>query len=150
MAHHHHTSTYHPSHRSTGTLLAVAIGGSIGTLARYSLGRGFPTAAGHFPTTTLIINLSGSLLIGLILPIALEYAAERPLLRPLLITGILGGWTTYSALAADAAILAKSGHSLLALGDVGATVFGGLLLVALGFYVNPAHTYVRYRRENGR
>jgi CrcB protein len=139
---------FQPSTRSTGTLVAVAIGGALGTLARYGLDRAIPTSAGHFPTATLIINLSGSLLIGLLLPIALAQASRRPLIRPFLVTGVLGGWTTFSALATDAATLLKSGHPLFAFGDLGLTVVGGVALVAAGFYLSPAHSYVRYRRKS--
>jgi len=109
------------------------LGGALGTLARYAAGRGFPTPAGHFPTTILVVNLSGSLLIGFLLPIALAMAPRRPLVRPFAVTGILGGWTTYSALATDGVALAKSGHALLAVANAGATVGGGLALVAIGF-----------------
>ena len=52
---------FHPSTRSPATLAAVALGGVLGTLARYALDRGLPTHSGHFPASTLIINLSGSL-----------------------------------------------------------------------------------------
>jgi CrcB protein len=138
---------FHPSSRSPGTLLAVALGGALGTLSRYALDRGLPTAPGHFPTATLLINLSGSLLIGLLLPMAL--ISTRRWIRPFAITGILGGWTTYSALATDTASLTRSGHGLFALGDVGLTLLGGLALVALGFFLSPAHSFVRYRRSNG-
>lgn len=138
--------TFHPSTRSPGTLVAVALGGALGTLARYGLDRALPAPPTHFPTATLIINLSGSLLIGLLLPMALARAEHRPLLRPFCITGILGGWTTYSALATNAATLAKLHHTGLALGDLGATLFGGLALVAIGFYASPAHRSIRYRR----
>jgi len=147
---HRYPATFHPSHRSPATLAAVTLGGALGTLARYSVDRGLPTATGHFPTATLLVNLSGSLLIGLVLPIALAQAAHRPLIRPFLITGILGGWTTYSALAADATTLFKSAHLLMAFAYLGATLLGSFILVAAGFYASPAHTYVRYRRENGR
>jgi CrcB protein len=130
-----HSATFHPSTRSPATLVAVALGGALGTLARYSLDCGFPTPTGHFPATTLLINLSGSFLIGLLLPLALAMSARRPLVRPFFITGILGGWTTYSALAADAATLTKAGHPLVALGDLGATVVGGLALVVAGYLI---------------
>ena len=140
-------ATFHPSTRSPATLAAVALGGALGTLARYSLDRGLPTHSGHFPTATLIINLSGSLLIGLLLPLALAHATRRPLLRPFLVTGVLGGWTTYSALATDSVSLLKAGHTWLALGDLGATLVGGLLLVALGFFLSPAHVGFRFRRS---
>jgi fluoride exporter len=141
---------FHASARAPGTLWAVALGGALGTLARYVLDRAIPAPAGHFPTATLIVNLSGSLLIGVLLPIAIAQAAQRPLLRPFLITGLLGGWTTYSALATNAATLLRAGHAMLALGDLSATVLGGAALVFIGFYLSPAHAYVRYRRGNGR
>jgi fluoride exporter len=145
-----HSATFHPSTRSARTLAAVAAGGALGTLSRYSLDRALPTSAGHFPTATLLINLSGSLLIGLLLPLVLIHATERPLVRPFLVTGVLGGWTTYSALATDTVTLLKTGHAWLALGDLGATVLGGLALVTVGFFASPAHTFVRYRqRANG-
>jgi CrcB protein len=136
---------FHPSSRSIGTLCAVALGGALGTLARYALSRGLPTAPGHFPTATLVTNVTGSFLIGLLLPIALS--SRHSLLRPFVVTGILGGWTTYSALATDAASLAKSGHALMAVGDLGMTLVAGLALVALGFFASPAHALVRYRRS---
>jgi CrcB protein len=147
---HPHSATFHPGTRSRSTLSAVALGGALGTLARYGLDRALPTASGHFPGATLIINLSGSLLIGLLLPVALARSGPRPLLRPFLVTGVLGGWTTYSALATDAAILGKNGHAWLAAGDLGATVIGGLALVAVGFYASPAHREVRYRNGGDR
>jgi fluoride exporter len=125
----------------------VTLGGALGTLARYGLDRAWPTASGHFPTGTLVINLSGSLLIGLLLPLAL-HQVSHPLLRPFAVTGFLGGWTTYSALATDTATLVKLGHTALALGDLGATLVGGFVLVAGGFYLSPAHIYVRYREAN--
>jgi CrcB protein len=137
---------YHPSNRSPGTLLAVAVGGSLGTLGRYGVDHAIATGAGHFPTATLIINLSGSLLIGLLLPLAMAEAERHPLVRPFLVTGGLGGWTTYSALAADGATLLQRGHVLSALGYLGLTVGGGLALVAIGFFASPAHRLVRYRR----
>jgi CrcB protein len=135
----------HPSHRSSGTLVAVALGGALGTLARYGLDRALPAPSTHFPTATLIINLSGSLLIGFLLPVALALAERRPLLRPFAVTGILGGWTTYSALATNAATLVKLHHAGLAAGDLGATLIGGFVLVTLGFYASPAHRSVRFR-----
>ena len=146
MAHPAHHGPFHPTSRPPGTPYAVALGGALGTLARYAIGRGLPTAGGHFPTATLVVNLSGSLLIGLLLPYALAQALRRPLIRPFLITGVLGGWTTFSALATDAALLLRSWHVALAIGDLGATLGGGLLLVAAGFYLSPAHGYVRYPR----
>ncbi len=58
---------------------------------------------------TLLVNLSGSLAIGLLVPLT-EHVSERaPALRPFLVVGFLGGWTTYSTLAVDATLLTKDG-----------------------------------------
>jgi fluoride exporter len=127
---------------SPATIVAIAVGGALGTVARYLLDATFTESSGHFPTTTLLINLSGSLAIGFLVPLVDNLArgsstpggARRPadLVRPFFIIGILGGWTTYSTLAVDAVTLTKDGHAGTALLSLVATLVGGLALVALG------------------
>jgi fluoride exporter len=117
---------------SPATMFAIALGGALGTLARYLLDATFSESPGHFPTTTLLINLSGSLAIGFLVPLVDNFASRVPLLRPFLIVGILGGWTTYSTLAVDAVTLAKDGHAITAILSLAATLVGGLALVILG------------------
>ncbi len=117
---------------SVGVLLAVFVGGALGTLARYVLDTAFTTSSGHFPTTTLAINLSGSFAIGLAVPLA-EMATPRfPSARPFFVVGVLGGWTTYSALAVDAVLLGKDGHLALSMTYLAATLVGGVALATLG------------------
>jgi fluoride exporter len=117
---------------SFGALAAIAIGGALGTVARYLIETSLATASGHFPATTLVINLSGSLAIGFAIPFAEWVAPRFPLARPFVVVGLLGGWTTYSTLAVDAVLLGKDHHVALSIGYLAATVFGGLALVALG------------------
>lgn len=117
---------------STVALLAIFVGGAIGTVARYLLDAHHPDASGSFPWTTLVINLSGSLVIGLLVPISERVATRVPLVRPLLIVGFLGGWTTYSTLAVESTLLAKNGDVGSCLAYLVATVFGGLALVVVG------------------
>jgi CrcB protein len=117
---------------SPAAIFAIAIGGALGTVARFLLDTTFNENAGHFPVTTLVINLSGSLAIGLLVPLVDNVAHRRPLIRPFLILGILGGWTTYSALAVDAVTLAKDGHAATAVLSLAATLAGGLALVMVG------------------
>ncbi len=117
---------------STAALLAIFVGGAVGTVARYLLDAHHPSASGSFPWTTLVINLSGSLVIGLLVPISEHVAHRAPLVRPLLIVGLLGGWTTYSTLAVDSTLLAKDGDVGNGLAYLAATVFGGLALVVVG------------------
>ena len=117
---------------SAAVLIVIALGGALGTVARFLLDTTFSDSATHFPTTTLLINLSGSLLIGLLVPLVDNFATRAPLGRPFLIVGLLGGWTTYSTLAVNAVVLAKDGHPAPAALSVAATLFGGLALVVVG------------------
>jgi fluoride exporter len=117
---------------SASTLVAIFVGGAIGTVARYELDARHPVAPGHFPWVTLLINLSGSFAIGLLVPLTDYITPRTPLARPLLIVGFLGGWTTYSTLAVEATLLAKDGAVADFVGYLVATVVGGLTLVIVG------------------
>jgi CrcB protein len=117
---------------SPAVLVAIALGGALGTVARFLLDTSFSDSARQFPTTTLLINLSGSLLIGLLVPLVDNFSPRAPLVRPFLIVGILGGWTTYSTLAVDAVVLAKDGLAGAGVLSLAATLVGGLALVAGG------------------
>ncbi len=114
------------------TIAAIALGGALGTLARYLLEAHLPTGAGQFPSTTLAVNLSGSLAIGFLVPFTERLSHRAPVLRPLLMVGFLGGWTTYSTLAVEATLLVKNGAFAGCLAYLAATVAGGLGLVVLG------------------
>jgi fluoride exporter len=114
------------------TIVAIAVGGAVGTVARYLLEATFPAGAGQFPWTTLIINLSGSLAIGFLVPLLEASSARAPLLRPFILIGFLGGWTTYSTLAVEATLLVKHGALGQCLAYLVATVVGGLGLVVVG------------------
>ena len=117
---------------SAATLLAIFLGGAIGTVSRYLLDAHHPVPPGHFPWVTLLINLSGSFAIGLLVPLT-EHMGSRA--RPFLVVGLLGGWTTYSTLAVDATLLAKDGDIASSFAYLAATVVGGLLLVVAGHAV---------------
>jgi len=113
------------------TVSAIFIGGALGTLARFLLDTAHPVSAGHFPLTTLVINLSGSAAIGLLIPVLEPLHQRAPWARPLLVIGVLGGWTTYSTLAVDSVQLAHHGHLGLMVGYLAATVIGGIVAVVL-------------------
>jgi CrcB protein len=117
---------------SAGTLVAIFVGGAVGTVARYELDAHHPVAPGHFPWVTLLINLSGSFAIGLLVPLVDRITPRAPLARPLLIVGLLGGWTTYSTLAVEATLLAKGGAIAEFFAYLAATVVGGVALVIAG------------------
>jgi len=117
---------------SVATLLAIFVGGALGTVARYLLEAHHPIPEGNFPWTTLVINLSGSLAIGLLVPLTEHVASRASWARPFLVVGVLGGWTTYSTLAVEATLLAKDGDIASFLVYLAATVVGGLVLVVAG------------------
>ena len=113
-------------------LVAVAVGGAVGALARYGLGRAFPVATGSFPATTLVINLTGAFLLALLVGVLARRPGLDPVWRPLLGTGVLGGYTTFSTFAVDADRLGSTGHPGLAVAYVAATLLGGALATGLG------------------
>lgn len=80
-------------------LVAIAVGGGLGSVARYLLSQAFP--AGHgFPWAIFWVNVSGCLLLGLLLVYMLEVWPPRRFLRPFLAIGLIGGYTTFSTYAA--------------------------------------------------
>jgi fluoride exporter len=117
---------------SVPTMAAIFIGGAVGTLLRYVFEFHHPVGQGGFPWATLTVNLTGSLAIGLILPLTEHVSQRRPLVRPLFVVGLLGGWTTYSTLAVEATLLAKDGDVVTSLAYLAATLVGGIGLVMIG------------------
>ena len=118
--------------------LAAALGGALGALARWALGQALPAGPGEWPTATLLVNLTGCLLIGVLLAVPAVRASDSPWLRPFLATGVLGGWTTYSTFAVDTVLLAGAGAWAAAAGYVAASVLGGVLAVAAGLVLTRA------------
>jgi fluoride exporter len=105
---------------------AVAAGGAIGACARYGATLLWPTTPGGFPWTTLAVNVSGCALMGVVMVMITAVWAGRRLLRPLLGTGILGGYTTFSAYTGEIEHLVSTGHALPALTYLVATPVAAL------------------------
>lgn len=100
-----------PVHFRASSLGLVALGGAVGTGIREALALTWPAPAGGLPVTILLINLVGAFVLGALLEaLALRGPDEgrRRGIRLLVGTGVLGGFTTYSALATDAAVLTGS------------------------------------------
>lgn len=133
--------TPRPVHLQVPFLLLVFVGGVIGTAARAGLALAFPPVHG-IPFSILAINLTGAFALGLLL----EWLARRGpdegrrrALRLFCGTGVIGGYTTYSALAADTAALIGGGSAWAGIGYAVVTVLvGGLATwagIALGALV---------------
>jgi len=118
-------------------LALVAVGGGIGALARHGIGLLVPTGPGGFPWSTFVINLSGSLLIGVLMVLVAD-GRTGPLARPFLGVGVLGGYTTFSGHALDLTHLLRDGAALTAAGYLAATVVGALGATAVGLAATRA------------
>ncbi len=120
-----------------GTLLSVALGGALGASARYFTNVGVMRLAGPgFPYGTVIANVLGSFLMG-VLVVALARRGHNDL-APFLMTGLLGGYTTFSAFSLDALTLFERGEIGLAGLYVGASVFLSLAAIGLGVVIARA------------
>jgi fluoride exporter len=132
-------------------LPTIAAGGIVGAEARYGLGVVWPHSPDGFPGATLVANLGGCLLIGVLMVVLLEVADHPPpLLRPLLGVGVLGGYTTFSTFAVDAVTLVRSGHAPAAAAYLVGTVVGGMLAVTAGVRATRAMARRRRVRRRGR
>lgn len=113
--------------------LWVGLGGFVGSVARYAVGTSMVGAgAGRFPYATLLVNVAGCLAIGLLAGLFERHAPRLDEWRPLVFTGLLGGFTTFSAFGLETIALVRRGDVAAAAAYVLASVVVGLLAVALG------------------
>lgn len=128
-----------PLHVRPAAVAAVAVGGLLGAPLRYWLGVVLPTGPGQFPWTTFAINIVGALLLGVLLEALTRLGADtgwRQRVRLCVGTGILGSFTTYSALAVDTDLLLRDHHlasaAAYAIASVVVGVFATMFGIALG------------------
>ncbi|MER6511977.1 CrcB family protein [Nonomuraea sp. NPDC001636] len=114
------------------TLAVIAAGGVLGALARYAVLTAFPVPPGGFAWPTLAVNVTGCLLIGLLMVAITEVWQAHPLTRPFLGVGVLGGFTTFSTSIADAQGALAAGQPRTALAYLAVTLVTALAAVFLG------------------
>lgn len=115
-------------------LLLVGGGGFLGSVARYYL-TGWVTQISHasrFPFGTLVVNVTGCLLMGFLAGLAEHAHLLTPPTRLFLLTGLLGGFTTYSAFAYESYFLGREEMAVAALANVALQLVLGLGAVVLG------------------
>ncbi|HTU36610.1 MAG TPA: CrcB family protein [Acidimicrobiales bacterium] len=111
---------------------ALAVGGSIGAVSRYAISLALPTVTGRFPWGTFVINVSGSFVLGFLLITLIEQFPLGRLARPVIGTGIIGAYTTFSTFMTEAVLLVRAGDPALALAYLGASLVVGLVAVSAG------------------
>jgi CrcB protein len=111
----------------------IAIGGAIGALARFALGSYVGNRMGaRFPFGTMLINLSGSFLIGMIMTIIAERASVNRNLVYLVPIGFIGAYTTFSTFEFETLRLVQDGQMFAAFTNIGLSVVIGFAMVWLG------------------
>lgn len=117
-------------------LVLIGIGGFAGAIARYALdGWVVSRTGGSFPFGTLAVNLTGSLLIGVLFAMTVERGVLSAELRAPLMIGFVGAYTTFSTLALETWRLAEDGAWLLAVANMGLSAVLGVAAVVAGLAI---------------
>jgi CrcB protein len=113
--------------------LAIALGGALGSVLRFAaVGYLTPLLNYRFPLGTFVVNILGSFLIGVAYVLLVEKATLPAELRLFFITGILGGFTTFSAFSLEILQLWQEGHIFNALVYASSSVILGLMMAFIG------------------
>lgn len=126
-------------------LLVIAIGGALGSLARWSIGHALPRSADGFPSATFLENVSGALCLGVLMVVVLDLWPTNRYARPFAGVGVLGGYTTFSTYALEIRDLLAAGDAGTAIAYLFVSVAAGLLAVWLG--MGSARLALRFVRR---
>ena len=110
----------------------IAAGGVLGSLGRWAVGLALPHVDGRMPWGTLVVNVTGAFAMGLLVSYLVDRPGTHRLARPFVGVGLLGGWTTFSALAVEVIALYEADHVALMVGYLAATFLLGTLAVGAG------------------
>lgn len=113
-------------------LVAVAVGGALGTMARYELALAEPVGGGHFPWATFGANVAGSLVLGIAVVVWADQRAATGVARAFVAVGICGGLTTFSTWMVESVLLTRDGDTGLAAVYLVVSLVVGFAAVALG------------------
>ena len=114
-------------------LAVIALGGALGSLARWGLATALPHRPGAFPWATFLANVTGALLIGALMVLLAEVWPPSRYLRPFLGIGVLGGYTTFSTFSYETFALLRDGEYNRAGVYIVLSVGGSLVAMFAGF-----------------
>ncbi len=118
--------------KHAGALVLVGTGGFLGSVARYMVTLLFSPLAPGFPFATFAVNILGSFLIGFLSELAVSTTLVSPETRLFLVTGICGGFTTFSAYMFESSALMKDGQIFYAGTYLVGSIVGGLIALYSG------------------
>jgi CrcB protein len=119
--------------------LLIAIGGAAGAVSRYAVDDTLTRLfGGSFPVGTLVVNLSGSFLLGILFALVIERSTLPSDIRAPVMIGFIGAYTTFSTWMLESARLMEDGAWMLAAANLGGSVLLGLLAVFAGLAVGRA------------
>jgi CrcB protein len=120
-------------------LIEIAIGGAAGAVARYLVdGWVSQRTGGSFPLGTLVVNLSGTFILGLLATLAIERSVLPVVIRPALMIGFLGAYTTFSTWMVESWRLAEQGAWVGAAANIGGSIVLGVVALAAGIAIGRA------------
>ena len=119
-------------------LAVVAVGGAVGAWLRWRIGVHWPVRPGELPATTLVVNLTGAFLLGLVIATWLERRPQRLVAHALVGTGVLGSYTTFSTMTVEAVTLVEADRLLLAGGYLAMSLMAGVVVMGLGLRLGRA------------
>lgn len=123
----------HAIPRGMGTVVAIALGGALGAVGRYALSSQITHWIGPgFPWGILLVNVIGCFVMGVVAELGALMLNLSPEMRAFLTTGILGGFTTFSAFALDSAVMIERGDWTATAAYIAASVLGSILALFLG------------------
>jgi CrcB protein len=111
--------------------LLIGLGGALGSILRY--GTGLLIGPKSFPLAILVINITGSLLIGMVMAYSLKQQAFTTDWKLFLATGLCGGFTTFSAFSLDNLVLFETGKYAMLAANIIASILLGIAAVWLGY-----------------
>ena len=116
--------------------LIVGLGGAVGSMLRYAVQKFFQAqTAAAFPTGTLLVNIAGCFLIGILWSVVSRSLTWNDEMKLLLMTGFCGGFTTFSAFTLEGIGLLKENRTVLFVIYLSASVLGGLLATFIGIRI---------------
>ena len=115
------------------TLVLVGLGGFLGAIARYLVDGWITERAGAaFPFGTLVVNLSGAFVLGLIFALTVERGLLPEAIRPPVFIGFIGAYTTFSTLALESWRLIENGSYVLGVANLVGSIVLGIVAVVAG------------------